>query len=122
MQKRILVVEDNASNAKLVRLMLQAKGYTVDVAADATEAVIKVAQSRPHLIVMDIQLPDFDGLELTRRLRANASTADIPIVVVSAWASPADERNAEAAGCAAFVAKPIDTRSFPSLVESYLER
>jgi CheY-like chemotaxis protein len=110
---RILVVDDNPSNTKLVTFLLAAKGWDVRSAADATEAMEAVASFGPHAILMDIQLPVVDGLELTRQLKANPATRHILIVAATAYAMKGDERRALDAGCDAYVTKPINTRTLP---------
>jgi CheY-like chemotaxis protein len=122
MAKSILIVDDNPVNLKLVRILLASEGYDVQTAADAEEALRMLRQSRPAMILMDIQLPGIDGLELTRRLKADPATRDIRILGLTAYAMKGDEEKILAAGCDGYIAKPIDTRSLPSVIESYFER
>jgi CheY-like chemotaxis protein len=119
--KRILIVDDNPTNLKLVTYLVKAAGYDVDTAIDAEAALGAIAAARPALILMDLQLPGIDGLELTRRLKNNPETADIKIIAVTAYAMKGDQERALAAGCDGYVTKPIDTRSFPSLIAAQLE-
>lgn len=121
MAKRILIVDDNPTNLKLVTYLVKASGYDVDTAADAETAITAIAAARPALILMDLQLPGIDGLELTRRLKKNPETADIKIIAVTAYAMKGDQEKALAAGCDGYVTKPIDTRSFPGLIAAQLE-
>lgn len=116
----ILIVDDNAINQKLVRVLLQADGYDVRVAASGAEMHALLATFRPRLILMDIQLPGEDGLQLTRRLKADPATRDIVVIAVTAYAMKGDDARAAAAGCDGYVTKPIDTRLLPALVAGYL--
>ena len=118
--KRILIVDDNPTNLKLVTYLVKANGYVVDTAADAEAALTAIAKARPDLILMDLQLPGIDGLELTRRLKADATTADIRIIAVTAYAMKGDQEKAFAAGCDGYVTKPIDTRTLPALIAAQL--
>ncbi len=120
MGARILIVDDNPTNLKLVAYLVRANGYDVETAADAEQAVAAIAANRPALILMDLQLPGVDGLELTRRLKADPTTRDIKIVAVTAYAMKGDQEKAIAAGCDAYVTKPIDTRGLPALIASQL--
>jgi len=117
----ILVVDDNPANMKLLSFMLGSWGYHVRAAKDAHQAQSILESFLPQLILMDIQLPGIDGLELTRRLKADARTREIPIVAVSAYAMKGDEQKALAAGCSGYITKPIDTRSLPAVVAAYLD-
>src|SRR5580704_5728680 len=105
--KRILVVEDNELNMKLLNDVLEAHGYSVLSTGEGAVAVAWARQYRPDLILMDLQLPDMSGLEVTRQLKADADTRDIPIVAVTAFAMAGDERKALEHGCDAYIAKPI---------------
>ena len=116
--KAILIVDDNPSNLKLMRVLLSGEGFEVRTALDANEALASLALSRPALILMDIQLPGMDGLELTRRIKSEAATAKIPVVALTAYAMAGDEARAKEAGCDAYVTKPIDTRALPKLISS----
>jgi len=113
---RVLVVDDNAMNSKLVQFVLSARGYDVRTASDADEAVAAVTSFDPELILMDVQLPGIDGLELTRRLKADPATKGIVIVAATAYAMKGDEERVLAAGCDAYISKPINTRTLPSQV------
>jgi CheY-like chemotaxis protein len=119
-RRRVLVVDDNATNSKLVQFVLSAKGYDVSMAADATEAVAAIGSFEPELILMDLQLPGIDGLELTRRLKADPATKSIVIVAATAYAMKGDEERALAAGCDGYISKPINTRTLPRQVSEYL--
>jgi CheY-like chemotaxis protein len=104
----ILIVDDNAANLKLARVILTSEGYEVRTAGDAEEALAAVREHAPALILMDIQLPGMDGLELTRRLKADPKTRGIAILALTAYAMKGDEERMLTAGCDGYVAKPID--------------
>lgn len=118
----ILVVDDNPTNAKLARVLLASVGYDVTVAGDAEEALDVLRTLHPRLILMDIQLPGMNGLELTRCLKADPTTRDIVILAVTAYAMAGDDVRALKAGCDGYVSKPIDTRALPGIVAQYLRR
>ncbi|HEX7837249.1 MAG TPA: response regulator [Kofleriaceae bacterium] len=119
-EDRILVVDDNATNLKLVAYLMKASGYTVDTALDAEAATERIRARRPDVILMDIQLPGIDGLELTRRLKADPATRDIVIIAVTAYAMKGDHARALDAGCDDYIAKPIDTRLLPETIARHL--
>jgi CheY-like chemotaxis protein len=120
--ERILIVDDNATNLKLVAYLMKANGYTVDTALDAESAIVAIRNNHPDVILMDIQLPGIDGLELTRRLKADPATRDIVIVAVTAYAMKGDQAKALAAGCDDYITKPIDTRALPETIARHLAR
>jgi two-component system, cell cycle response regulator DivK len=120
--RRVLIVDDNPMNMKLARVLLTGEGYEVRSAADALEALDILKEWRPLLILMDIQLPGIDGLELTRRLKADSATDQIVIVGLTAYAMKGDEERILAAGCDAYIAKPIDTRTLPSVIATLIEK
>jgi len=118
--KRILVVDDNATNLKLFTYLLCSPAHDVRTATDAREALEVVASFRPDLILMDIQLPDIDGLELTRQLRESPLTRDTTIVAVTAYAMKGDAERARAAGVDGYISKPIEKEAFRRMVAEYL--
>jgi len=118
----ILIVDDNAQNLKLVRVLLVSEGYDVHTACDAEEALAELESFSPRLILMDLQLPGMDGLELTRRLKADPERQSIAIVALTAYAMKGDELKALAAGCDGYVAKPIDIVSLPQMLRVQLDR
>lgn len=118
----VLIVDDNAINQKLVRVLLQADGYDVRVAGSGEEMFQVLSTFRPRLILMDIQLPRENGLELTRRLKGDPATSDIVVIALTAYAMKGDEARAAEAGCDGYVTKPIDTRMLPTLVAEHLAR
>jgi two-component system cell cycle response regulator DivK len=118
----VLIVDDNPTNLKLVAYLVRAHGYDVHTAQDAPSALDSIRKVKPRLILMDLQLPGIDGLELTRRLKADPATASIAIVAVTAYAMKGDLERALAAGCDDYVSKPIDTRALPLLIAKYARR
>lgn len=118
----ILVVDDNVANATLLSFLLTQEGYDVRSAADAREALAILDAFEPRLIMMDIQLPGMDGLELTRNLKADPRKRHILIIALTAYAMKGDEERARQAGCDGYVSKPIDTRTLPKLVAELLGR
>lgn len=118
----ILVVDDNASNLKLFTFLLAQPGYSVTTAASAEQALDVLQRLLPDLIIMDLQLPDVDGLTLTRQLKADPKTKSVPIVAVTASAMKGDEEKARAAGVDGYMSKPIEKRAFRAMVASYLGR
>ena len=116
----ILIVDDNALNLKLARVTLASEGYDVRTAADAEEAIALLRSFRPSAILMDLQLPGMDGLELTRLLKADAATKGIRIIALTAYAMKGDQERAFAAGCDDYVSKPIDTERLPEIVRSHV--
>jgi CheY-like chemotaxis protein len=118
----ILLVDDNPLNLKLIKLILANAGYDIRTAANADEALAAIVAQKPLVILMDLQLPGVDGLELTRRIKAKPETSDIVIVAVTAYAMKGDDDKARAAGCDGYIAKPIDTRALRQLVQHYLDK
>lgn len=119
---RILIIDDNPANLKLARVLLEGDGYEIRTATSAEDAMMRLETYRPDLILMDIQLPGIDGLELTRRLKRDEKTRDIVIVALTAYAMKGDDLKAREAGCDGYITKPIDTRSLSSVLASHLER
>jgi CheY-like chemotaxis protein len=121
-QDTVLIVDDNPANLKLVRVLLASEGFSVRTAGDATEAEKVLRKWRPKLILMDIQMPGIDGLELTRRLKADPATRDITVVGLTAYAMKGDEERIRAAGCDGYISKPVNTRTLPQMVRGFLKR
>jgi len=117
---RVLIVDDNPLNVTLARAILIAGGFEVESAADAREAVQRIDAMRPELILMDIQLPGVDGLELTRQIKAEPSTRHIVIVAFTAFAMRGDEAKMRAAGCDGYVSKPIEVNRFAEQIREFL--
>ncbi|HXG51271.1 MAG TPA: response regulator [candidate division Zixibacteria bacterium] len=118
--ERILIVDDNPLNMKLVRVLLEGEGYEVRTASDAEEALRVLQEFHPRMILMDIQLPGIDGLELTRRLKNDPATRDIKILGLTAYAMKGDEERILSAGCDGYIPKPVDTRSLPVIIRAHL--
>jgi CheY-like chemotaxis protein len=118
--KRILLVEDNPVNRRLAQFLLKSKGYEVWEATTVPEAFAVLKERRPDLILMDIQLPEVDGLTATRHLKADPATQDIPVVAVTSYAMKGDETRALEAGCSGYVTKPIDKTLFLDTVARVL--
>ena len=118
--EKILLVEDNPVNRRLAQFLLRSQGYEVREATTAQEAFDALKTERPDLIVMDIQLPAMDGLEATKKLKQQPTTADIPVVAVTSYAMKGDREKALAAGCAGYVTKPIDKDTFIKEVSRHL--
>jgi two-component system cell cycle response regulator DivK len=117
----ILIVDDNAVNLKLVRVLLAKEGYETRTASDANEALSILQTFTPRLILMDIQLPGMDGLQLTKQLKADERTRNIVIVALTAYAMKGDEEKSKAAGCDGYITKPIDTRTMPATLRAFLD-
>jgi len=115
----ILIVEDNEKNLKLARDVLQFHGFRTLEAITGEEAVVTARQHLPDLVLMDIALPGIDGVEATRQLKAEPSTAAIPIVALTASVMEADRARFGTAGFAGLIAKPIDVLAFPGQVLAY---
>jgi CheY-like chemotaxis protein len=120
--ERILVIDDNTANLKLTRVLLSSEGYLVRTAADAQEAFQVLQEFTPQLILIDIQLPGIDGLELARQLRCDPATQDIPRVGLTAYAMKGDEERILAAALDGYISKPIDTRAVPATIAGYLRK
>ncbi len=116
----VLLVEDNAVNAELARTLLERDGFDVLHAATAEAALRAAKDSRPDLILMDLQLPDADGLSVVSRLRADPALAQPAIIALTAYAMSGDETRALGAGCDGYIAKPFDTRSFTARIRDIL--
>ncbi len=119
-EKKILLVEDNPVNRRLAEFLLRSQGYQVRAATTAQEAFDNIKAERPDLILMDVQLPGMDGLEATRKLKAEPTTRDIPVVAVTSYAMKGDREKALAAGCSGYITKPIDKDTFVQEVATVL--
>ena len=119
---RILVVEDNPKNMKLVRDVLEFSGYEVIEAACGEDGVRLAGIEHPHLILMDLQLPDIDGAEALRQIRDGREGQDVPVVAVTAFAMDEDRTRAFASGFDGYLEKPINVRRFPEQVRAFLDR
>ena len=117
----ILIVEDNDKNMKLARDILNAKGYKTLEAVTGEEGVKLAKEKTPDLVLMDIQLPGINGIEAFRRIRADAKTARIPVVALTASVTPTDRSEITAAGFDAFIGKPISLKEFVETVKRLIE-
>src|SRR5215203_811593 len=121
-RKQVLIVEDNPLNMKLFSAMISAQGYDVLQATDGSHGLYMAQLQHPDLIIMDIQLPDISGMEVTQSLKADAATRDIPIIATSAFALRGDEEQIWASGCDGYMAKPIAITPFLELIELLMVR
>ena len=119
--KTILVVEDNELNMKLVRSLLQLENYKVLEAENAEKGIQLARDHHPDLILMDIQLPGMDGLKAAELISADEDLKDISIVALTSYAMEGDKEKALAAGCAGYISKPIETRSFLKMIAEYTQ-
>lgn len=121
--ERVLIVDDHVMNLELAGALLEPEGYVVRTAGSASEALEVIGSGfQPELILMDIQMPGMDGLELTRRLRSIPSMSGVRIVALTAYAMVGDEERMLAAGCDGYIPKPIDTRTFARLLRDVIGR
>ena len=118
--KTILYVEDNELNRKIVRDLLRRTSYRLIEAPDGEAGVTVALEQRPDLILMDVQLPKISGVEATRRLRADAVTADTPIIAITSFALSGDEQRAKDAGASAYLAKPYSPFTLLSMIRTLL--
>jgi len=116
----ILVVDDDLANLALAEALLQAEGFQVRVAIDGASMYKVLKTCTPSLILMDIQLPEVDGWELTRQLKADPGTSGIPIIALTAYGKAGDEKKARQAGFVEFLSKPVSTRELPGIVRRHL--
>ena len=121
MAKTILIVEDNDLNMKLFNDLLQAHGYETMQTMDGRDVLQLARENRPDLIIMDIQLPEISGLELTKMLKADDELKDIPVIAVTAFAMKGDEEKIREGGCEGYVAKPISVPTFLETVAKFLD-
>ncbi len=119
--KTVLVVEDNELNMKLFNDLLEAHGYRVIQARTGPEAIAAARASTPDLILMDIQLPEISGLQVTQEILKDKALADIPIIAVTAFAMKGDEERIRAGGCRDYISKPISVATFLEKVKRYLD-
>jgi CheY-like chemotaxis protein len=115
----VLVVDDNPILLRMMRDLLSSAFMDVRIASNGVQCLDELRGSKPDVIVLDMQLPGKDGFTIARELKSDPKTRSIPIVAVTSYAMRGDEERALAAGCDAYVSKPIDTRTFPKLIASY---
>jgi two-component system, cell cycle response regulator DivK len=119
---KVLVVEDNLINLKLVQVLLAKHGYHVLSAIDAEQALEVLKEHRPALILMDLQLPGMDGIQLTKLLKSNPQTKNIIILALTAYAMHSDKERAIAAGFDGYITKPFDTRQLPITIDQCINK
>ena len=119
-RKRILVVEDDRLSLILLRQLLTAQGYEILHSSEGWDGINRARNEQPDLIVMDINLPDISGLDATLLLKKEDQTKNIPIIAVTAFATPADKANALSSGCDAYIAKPVNMSNLLGTVETFL--
>ena len=120
MTKTVMIVEDNELNMKLFRDLIEAHGYRTVHTRSGLTAVDLARQSRPDLILMDIQLPEVSGLDVTRELKADPELRTIPVIAVTAFAMKGDEERIRKGGCEAYISKPISVLKFIETIKSFL--
>jgi len=121
MKKTVLIVEDNELNMKLFNDLLEAHGYATLKTSHGIEAMELARAHKPDLILMDIQLPEVSGLEVTRWLKADEELKSIPVIAITAFAMKGDEERIREGGCEAYMSKPISVSKFIATVKTYLE-
>ena len=122
MKKKVMIVEDNELNMKLFDDLLGAHGYDTIKTRDGTKVLDLARANNPDLIVMDIQLPEVSGLDVTKWLKADADLRSIPVIAVTAFAMKGDEEKIREGGCEDYVSKPISIVDFMKVVEKYLKK
>jgi len=120
--ERILYIEDNAENRTLVRRVLMSEGYTLIEAADGAAGLRAAEAQRPNLILVDINLPDIDGYEVTSRIKTTPRLSHIPIIAMTANVMQGDREKSLAAGCDGYIQKPIDVDLLPEQIVKFLAR
>ncbi len=121
MSKTILIVEDNELNMKLFNDLLQAHGYNTVQTMDGRDAIKLAREHSPDLILMDIQLPEISGLEVTKMMKADDELKSIPVIAVTAFAMKGDEEKIREGGCEGYIAKPISVPTFLETVANFLK-
>ena len=119
MPKKVLIVEDNELNMKLFRDLLDAHGYETCQTREGLKAIAMAKKHKPDLILMDIELPQVSGLEVTKWLKDDKALKDIPVIAVTAFAMKGDEKRIRAGGCEAYISKPISVTSFLATVKKF---
>jgi two-component system, cell cycle response regulator DivK len=122
MQKTVLVVEDNELNMKLFNDLLEAHGYRVVQTRDGLSALELARKHMPDLILMDIQLPEVSGIEVTKWLKEDETLKRIPVIAVTAFAMKGDEQKIREGGCEAYISKPISVMSFLQTIDKFLKK
>jgi two-component system cell cycle response regulator DivK len=122
MKNKVLIVEDNELNMKLFDDLLSAHGYATFKTRDGTQVLDLARKHKPDLILMDIQLPEVSGLEVTQWLKAEKDLKHIPVVAVTAFAMKGDEEKIRQGGCEDYISKPIAIGEFMKIVQKYLDQ
>lgn len=120
MKQKIMIVEDNELNMKLFNDLLEAHGYETATTRDGTNAVALAKDEKPDLILMDIQLPEVSGLDITRMMKGEDDLKEIPVIAVTAFAMKGDEDKIRECGCEGYVSKPISIASFIETIQNHL--
>lgn len=120
MAKKVLIVEDNELNMKLFNDLLEANGYQVVQTRSGLHALDLAKEHRPDLILMDIQLPEVSGLEVTKWIKEDETIASIPIIAVTAFAMKGDEERIRQGGCEAYISKPISVATFMQTIKHHI--
>ena len=120
MSKKVLIVEDNELNMKLFHDLLDSQGYETLQTREGLQALTMAREHRPNLILMDIQLPEISGLEVTKWLKEDEDLAHIPVIAVTAFAMKGDEERIREGGCEAYISKPISVMGFLDTVKRYV--
>ena len=118
--KEILIVEDNPMNMELIMDLLEFYGYNVTEAEDGIKALECLAEKKFDIILLDMQLPKMDGLEVLEQIKKNPETADIPVIAVTAHAMKGSEEHFIEMGCVDYISKPIDIHRFRAMIDKYL--
>ena len=121
MPKKILIVEDNELNMKLFSDLLEAHGYETRETREGLKAISIAKSFMPDLILMDIQLPEVSGLEVTKWIKDEKALADVPVIAVTAFAMKGDEKRIRDGGCAAYISKPITVSSFLATIREFVK-
>ena len=122
MNEKILIVEDNPAHTRLIEMTLRAKNYTILKATNGEEALVIAMKERPDLIIMDLNLPQMTGFEVTKKLRENPAFRHTPIIALTAYAMRGDKEKAIESGCDMYMTKPINTRELPKVVAEMLSK
>jgi len=117
---KILIVEDNELNMKLFNDLLQAHGYATVTTRDGSQVLELARMEKPDLILMDIQLPEISGLDVTKRLKSEENLKNIPVIAVTAFAMKGDEDKIREGGCEDYISKPISIATFIGTIQKYL--
>ena len=117
---KVMIIDDDPAALELASFVLGAKGFVTAGASDAQSALHQMVLFRPHIVLMDVQMPEVDGLELTRSIRAEPSMCHVVVIALTAYAMKGDEQKILAAGCDGYLAKPLDVATFAASVRKYL--